>query len=423
MPNSILLPKFIKEAGIDVNVRSPKDNYVVSEIIETLEKTPEMFWFKSKGLLVATTNFKELDRGDRVRISLDHKDIEGIMDGGHTAYAIAKFIVCKLFGVKKPFKDWNSMKQFWDENYDQIEEKYKEYEEDSFNFSIPIEINFPSEDTGAIEQFNDLRSSICGARNTNAQVKDEDLDNQMGLYDYLKSKLAAYNFNWKTGEEAKDGISRRDLIALAVLPFYFLQKQGLICDQPGKDITIQQFNRVSIYSQKAACSNFYSAVMESYSEKDPESGKYCIKNELIRSALDLTEDLMKFYDRLYLKFPEIYNSYNGNFGNIKKAVKMQESTPKFRTTGDRKCTHDYADGFIIPLLTGVVNFMKYDEASSTIRWIVNPNMIDLKDMDISMYVNSIKESDYNPQIVGKKSSLYGAVDMIYSFYLFKNHLV
>ena len=413
--------KFIREASISVNVRSPKDNYVVSDIIETLEKTPELFWYKSKGILISTTSLTELDRGDRVRISLSDTENEGIMDGGHNAYAIAKFIASTLFNNKKPFKDWNGMKQFWDEHYDEIEEKYKAWDDNSFNFSIPIEIQYPNDEAGALEQFKDLRSSICGARNTNAQVKDEDLDNQMGLYDYLKIILVDHQINWKTGEEVKGDISRRDLIALADLPLLFLQNHGLISDREGSDTSIPHFNRISIYSQKAACSDFYSAVVGAYSDKNADTGKYELKDPLVQSALDMTVDLMKFYDKIYLEFPSIYNNNSGSFGSIKKGVKMKESRPKFKTT-TAVCNYDYADGYIIPLLTGVVNLMKYNATTNRLEWIINPNYIDLSELDLSMYVNSIKESSYNPQEVGKKSSLYSAVDMIFGFYLFKKHL-
>lgn len=63
-----------------------------------MDKSPELFWYKTKGILLSTEECEILDRG-RVRISLDNADYEGIMDGGHNTFAIARFIIDKLYGI------------------------------------------------------------------------------------------------------------------------------------------------------------------------------------------------------------------------------------------------------------------------------------------------------------------------------------
>ena len=87
-------------------------NKITKSIHETLDTSPELFWFKSKGILISTETCEELDR-NRVKISLNNLDYEGIMDGGHNTFAIATFLIEKLFD--KRLKDWNEcslMKSF-----------------------------------------------------------------------------------------------------------------------------------------------------------------------------------------------------------------------------------------------------------------------------------------------------------------------
>lgn len=46
------------------------------------------------------------------------------MDGGHTAFAIANYIVSKIYGEKvgKSIKEWSKCKSFWNDNFDEITE-------------------------------------------------------------------------------------------------------------------------------------------------------------------------------------------------------------------------------------------------------------------------------------------------------------
>ena len=89
---------FIRLVGVSdnkINPRSARENGITSDIRETLELSPNLFWLMSKGILLATENCKLLDRG---RVSLTtFGDREGIMDGGHNALAISQYIIGKLY--------------------------------------------------------------------------------------------------------------------------------------------------------------------------------------------------------------------------------------------------------------------------------------------------------------------------------------
>lgn len=89
--------KLLFKADTKVNPRTATVNPITKSIYETLDKSPELFWYKTKGILLSTEECEILDRG-RVRISLDNADYEGIMDGGHNTFAIARFI-----NKKQPF--------------------------------------------------------------------------------------------------------------------------------------------------------------------------------------------------------------------------------------------------------------------------------------------------------------------------------
>src|SRR5882724_11343116 len=73
--------KLLKEADNKVNPRIATVNRITKNIHETLETSPELFWFKSKGILLATESCELLDR-NRIKVSLGNLDYEGIMDGG-----------------------------------------------------------------------------------------------------------------------------------------------------------------------------------------------------------------------------------------------------------------------------------------------------------------------------------------------------
>jgi hypothetical protein len=90
--------KLLFKADTKVNPRTATVNPITKSIYETLDKSPELFWYKTKGILLSTEECEILDRG-RVRISLDNADYEGIMDGGHNTFAIARFIIDKLYGI------------------------------------------------------------------------------------------------------------------------------------------------------------------------------------------------------------------------------------------------------------------------------------------------------------------------------------
>ncbi len=387
--------KLLQKADNKVNPRIAKVNGITKSIHETLETSSDLFWLKSKGILLATQSCKILDR-NRVEITLDNFDYEGIMDGGHNTFAIAIYLIEKLFNKK--LKTWEKCTEFWKENYDEIVLKFHE-REGEFKFSIPIEIIFPNEDNGSLDKYYDCLSEICSARNNNVQLTEASKGNQVGYYDYLKNLLGdKFDIIWKSGDDGK--IKSEDIISLASLPLIFLQNNDILPSD------IKGLSKISIYSQKSRCVDFFNSVMAHKDISKENKGKYKLSNTYVESALELTEDILKFFDQMYLKFPELYhNAAPGKFGRISSVTNNKDSKVPFGTTDD-KAHYQYSFGFFYPLVCGLTSLIEIDKENKIVRWRSNPNELVITDLDWSQYVNIIKLVNYDPQKIGKGEVFY-----------------
>ena len=396
----ITLVKLLYVAENKINPRTAKVGPITKAIFETLDKSPELFWYKSKGILLASTELRKLDR-NRIELSFEQPEYEGIMDGGHNTLAIANFITTELFDHS--LKTWDECKRFWEQNYEQIllayDEKIKE-EPERFAFSIPLEIIAPSQQDGAVEDFYNAIAEICAARNNNVQLKETAKGNQEGYYDYLKQKLHSYSIIWKTNE--KGNIKAEDVITMADIPLIFLQNNNLITAD-------MKLNPVNLYSGKGQCVKYFGQVVGRKEYSEIKNGKSVLTNELIKSALDMTEDIMKFFDRITLNFPKLYNNAcRGRFGGI-SAVKNEKEMEVLFHTKRKKCDCLYPHSFFYPLIAGITSLMRYNKDTNRLEWIVNPaseDDFDLSDIDLSRYTEMMKLLNYNPNVIGKTALMY-----------------
>lgn len=412
---------FIRLVGVadnKINPRAARENGITCDIRETLDLSPNLFWLMSKGILIATENCKLLDRG-RVSLTTDG-DREGIMDGGHNALAISQFLISKLFPEVKIFKTWVDCKEFWDKNEREIIKRFNDQGgNDTFKFSIPVEIIFPSDQDGALDEYYETISQICTARNTNVQLKQATQDNQVGIYEVLKEHLSSSNkVMWKSGQSGD--INVEDIVSMAVIPLAFLQEQGRFPN----DKSIKSFNIISVYSQKGKCVDFYGDVLKHPQFSTKKEDKYILNNPLIRSALEMIDDIVKAYDRMYFAFPDIHNSNAGKFGRI-KAVEQKDKKSllaPFRTI-TQKTEYKYSSGFFLPLFCGIRKFMYIDETTNTLKWKINPAdpSFDFRNLKCAKYIEMVKFLAYDPLKVGKASMMYLEGLDIFDAYLNKNN--
>jgi hypothetical protein len=393
--------RLLNRADNKVNPRIAKVNRITKSIHETLEICPELLWLKSKGILLATESCKILQR-NRVEITLDDPDYEGIMDGGHNTFAIAIYIIDKLFDEK--IKDWDDCKQFWKENFDEIMKRYEEREAE-FQFSIPIEIIMPNDENGSLEEYYDYISEICSARNNNIQLSETAKGNQVGFYDYLKKLLdKEFEIIWKTGDQGK--IKSEDVISLAALPLIFLRNNDLLPED------LKGLNKINIYSQKSKCIDFFNSVIENKEVSNTVNGKHDLKNNYVKSALSLTGDILKFFDRMYVEFPNLYHkAAPGKFGRISSVI-MKPSRVPFHTVGDES-EYQYSFGFFYPLISGLTSLMEIDRINQKVKWKIKPTKLDLLELDLTQYVNIIKLVNFDPQKIGKGEVFYKEAEVVF----------
>ena len=89
-----LYPLF-DHASLEANPRAAKAGNVTDDILISLERTPELFPFKSKGILLGTSNYEALQR-NRFELRFDDPASEGILDGGHNMLAIGIYMLSEI---------------------------------------------------------------------------------------------------------------------------------------------------------------------------------------------------------------------------------------------------------------------------------------------------------------------------------------
>ena len=282
--------------------------------------------------------------------------------------------------------------------------KIFEIQKDEFQFSIPIEIIYPNGEASSLDQFYDHIAEICSARNNNVQLTETAKGNKVGYYDYLKEKLDDnYEIIWKAGESGK--IRSEDVISIATIPLMVLYENNLLPKE------IKRLHQISIYSQKGKCIDFFNSILDHKEVSEEINGKHILNNEIVKSALDLVDEIMRFFDRLYVKFPRMYNNVSPGFARI-SSVSQKEKTPLFRTC--ENCKNTYPPAFIYPLLSGLSSLMTIKDGR--LKWIIKPKNVNLENLDIDQYIDLIKLVHYEAQTVGKREVFYKQAKSIFENY-------
>ena len=371
----------LDHGSLEANPRAAKAGAVVSAILESLEDTPELFPFKSKGILLGTANYEALQR-NRFELRFDDPEAEGILDGGHNMLAIGIHILSAILDEREISKIllWEDMKEKWEQNRSELEEI-----REKFTFLVPVELIVPSnvDDDSSVQRFEMSVLTICAARNNNAQLTQETKSNKLGFYDEIRSRLdpmIAARVEWKSNEwessEARP-IKVRDLLALAWIPLNFANEEKLL----PLDISVTPQN---IYRNKGECSKQFDKLMSNDAVSEARDGpRHELVNSVVESAFDLLKDLPALYDKIYVDFPEAYNSNGFRFG-ANPIVKIYD--PQRRAAAKDKSgfvltqpkTHfvgldayyRYPDGLIMPLVYGLKGLMTVKEGR--LAWATNP---------------------------------------------------
>jgi hypothetical protein len=367
--------------SLEANPRAAKVGSVTNSILESLDDTPALFPFKSKGILIGTSGYEALQRS-RFELTFAHTDSEGILDGGHNMLAIGIHMLSAVVDEREigRISLWDDMKELWDKHRKELEAV-----KDRFDFLVPVELLVPSdpEDLLAVQQFEMSVLDICAARNNNAQLTQETKSNKLGFYDEIRNRLdpvIAARVEWKSNEwessEARP-IKVRDLLALAWIPLNKANEAELL----PLNISVTPQN---IYRNKGECSKQFDKLMLNPGVSEPRDGPtHELTNDTVKSCFEILKDLPALYDQIYAEFPDAYNSNNYRFGSStmvkmydpvkrenakdKSAYVVTEPTTHFL---NKPVYHRYPDGLIMPLVYGLKGLMEV--RGDRIVWATEP---------------------------------------------------
>lgn len=367
--------------SLEANPRAAKTGAVTNAILESLERTPELFPFKSKGILLGTSTFEALQR-NRFELRFEDPASEGVLDGGHNMLAIGLFMLSEVVEERELARAtrWDEMKDLWEEHRKELEEVREQ-----FDFLVPVELLVPSdaEDDRSVQQFEMSVLDICAARNNNAQLTQETKSNKLGFYDEIRQRLdpaIAGRVEWKSNEwESSETrpIKVRDLLALAWIPLNRANEAGLL----PIDISVTPQN---IYRNKGECSKQFDKLMLNPGVSLPQDGPvHELNNDTVASCFDILADLPILYDKIYADFPEAYNSNGFRFG-ANSIVKIYDpakrasakdkgayvATQPYTAFTNIPVNYRYPDGLIMPLVYGLKGLMAIK--GDRVVWAVDP---------------------------------------------------
>lgn len=179
------LVQLLDTNDLAANPRSAKKGSVTADIEDGLNTSPELFPAKTKGILLASSSYKALDR-DRYQLNFVEPEMEGILDGGHNALAAGRYILREAGLTDRELnriKDWESFRAAWTENRNAIGEVME-----VMDFEMPVEVQVPADmhDEAVVETFRSSLLEIGAARNNNVQLTEETKAHKKGFYDVFK---------------------------------------------------------------------------------------------------------------------------------------------------------------------------------------------------------------------------------------------
>lgn len=423
------IPAIIDNLDLEANPRASSTGRVTDAIQDSINVNPILFPFKTKGILLAFSQYHYLDRG-RIRLTADNPAIEGILDGGHNTLAIGLDILRKALEyaddtLPRRSLTWSDFKALWDENSDVVTQ-YLQYlkknpDVKDLDYLIPVEISVPRdpEDLACVTTYKNDLFDICYARNNNAQLNNSDKANHRGYFDDLKAFMEKRNKDlanriiWKSNDGGC--IKAQDLVALSLIPLSLITP---VKDEKGKEIEAIAPNK--LYSGKGSCLQHYERLMasEDVTVVDEDDSKHKLINEEVVSALQIAADLPELYDYIYENLPRLYNAAGGSYGRITAVKSMNaKKATKFTPYLGREIETLSPDGFVMPLVYGLQTLMTNTivNGKKTVIWTQPPMPFLVMNLGkvVEQYSLVINMCDFDPQKVGKASQAYQMVVAAY----------
>jgi hypothetical protein len=413
------LVALIESVDLDSNPRNSKAGSITADIAESLERYPETFPLMTKGILISATNFRGLER-NRYQLRFEDKSVEGVIDGGHNLLAVGLFVlgealseasVKERIGARVIFSQFKSL---FKQHYSEIESFLQDAKNDAIlDRFVPLELLLPASDSDADRlAFREALPLIQQARNNNAQLKNQTLADHAGIFEELKNAIdptLRALIEWKTNDGGV--VDVRDLIALAWIPLSELDFD--VVDRAGKRITPP--SSPQLYSSKATVLNRYVEFMESDDVgRAPAGGKYELRKEEVRQALELTSGLPSLFEQVSEILEPMFNHVapKTKFADltvVETANKRKDIEHKFSRT---RAPLAVPDGFVWPVITGFRALIRRDSEGS-LAWGVDPFVFlhdHWQELADSFYT-ILENGQFDPQKVGKSKLSY---DLFYA---------
>lgn len=419
------LVPLLTAADLESNPRSSKVGPITEAITESLERTPDTFPAKTKGILIGTASYRPRER-QRYELEFGDPLLEGILDGGHNALALGLRIL-KCSGVDDQSLNrvrlWSDFKVLWDENAARVEAAVKDVAIEDLDVLVPVELLVPAdtEDPAIVETFSAALLDICAARNNNAQLKAETQANQRGYFEALKDLLPmdiAEDVEWKTNDGGR--IKAADVLAVAWIPLTLLR---LPKDEDGRQVEAPVAQ--NIYRSKGDCVTRFERLMSSpdVTVAGPDGYRRDLKSDQIRSAFKIAGDLLGLYDLIYKRLPDAYNRNDGKFGRITAVKKMNpdgSSRKKYTKFTHKEVNTAIPEGFVIPLVYGLQSLMEVNKAGE-VNWKTDPRIFldDHFDTVVRDFKSAVALLEYDPQKVGKSPEAYRMAQVAYEMVLLR----
>ena len=410
---------------LKANPRSSKTGPITTAIQDSIENDPDLFPFKTKGILLASSQYERLERG-RIKITPENLEIEGILDGGHNTLAIGLHILKKaMVDAEIPFpkrKDinWDSFKELWSENRKIINTYLDRLRNDpsigNLSFYVPVELLVPrdADNLACVDSFKNDLFEICEARNNNAELPISAKANQKGYFDTLKTLMEKRNpvlcdrIEWKPNAGG-DTKLLKNLIALTWIPLALISP---VKDENGK--MIEPVSAYKTYGNTGFCLKQFEKLMASPEVTMETSVDYKreLRNTEVSSAFQIAVEMPELYDYIYEKFPALYNAADGKYRRItavKDVNKVREDKKKAPFSGNHVDVLS-PEGYIAPLVYGLQALManKVINGHSEIVW-TQPPMAFLEEhlgKIVKYYSGIISICDYDSKKVGQNAQSY-----------------
>lgn len=331
----------------EVNMRTT----TAKKLLDAVSGTDPYFDIRNRGMVLLAQTVKFDSANSTIDIDFDDDDDRyGVLDGGHT--------------------------------YEAIKQRRDQIPEDMNKF-VKLEIF-----VGA----NLDVAALSDARNTSVQVSDIALFNLEDRFDFIKAGVA----NEPYGKDVayKDNEDKRIPIADLLRLMYAFN----IARFPD-DTSVP----VAAYSGKANVFKDYRYEWDKHSENNKPTA-----DNIYYRLLPLVPSLVNLYETIELEMVEKYKEYKKMNGSGAKfgSIRGIERTDKYHTEFlQRKKDYNISSGFIMPIF-GAFRALLHDDGNGKIDWIFNP--IDLwKAVGVTL-VQTVFDTDTNPQSVGKSKTLWQA---------------